>query len=218
MGSGVERRTRRSADGVDGRLSRTLRSRLAICEACLDLIEEGVLQPGAEQIAERAGLSRRSVFNHFSDLAELYDAVVEVSMQRSAPLLKKISCEAPLAERLGHFVEMRGQFFEANTPFTRALTAQSLVGPQSDQARRVALEALNRQVNDVERVFATELSALFDTDRDELVEALAAASNAPMWEYLRRSRGLSMTRSRSVMRRTLTAVLRDAGVEVGEAS
>ena len=218
MGTGVDRRARRSGDGVDGRLSRTMRSRLAISEACLDLIEEGVLQPGAEQIAERAGLSRRSVFNHFSDLAELYDAVVEVSMQRSAPLLKKISCDAPLVERIAHFVEMRGQFFEANTPFTRALTAQSLVGPESDQARRVALEALERQVNNVERVFAAELGTLSDSDRDEMVEAMAAASNAPMWEYLRRSRGLSMTRARSVMKRTVTALLRGAGVEVGEAS
>ena len=65
-----------AAQGLDGRQSRTARSRLAICEACLDLVQEGALQPSADQIAERAGLSRRSIFNHFADLAELYDAVV----------------------------------------------------------------------------------------------------------------------------------------------
>ena len=52
---------RRSAEAVDGRVTRTLRSRLAICDACLDLVQEGVLQPGADQIAERAGVSRRSI-------------------------------------------------------------------------------------------------------------------------------------------------------------
>lgn len=66
-------------------MDRLLRSRRAICDACLDLVQEGVLQPGAEQVAERAGLSRRSIFYHFRDLAELYDAVVEAGMQRCAP-------------------------------------------------------------------------------------------------------------------------------------
>ena len=42
--------------GLDGRQSRTARSRLAICEACLDLIQEGVLQPSADQVAETARL------------------------------------------------------------------------------------------------------------------------------------------------------------------
>ena len=88
----------RTIEGGDGRLSRTVRSRLAICEACLDLVQAGVLQPSADQIAERAGLSRRSIFNHFGDLAELYDAVVETGMQRCAPLLK----EVPLALPGGH--------------------------------------------------------------------------------------------------------------------
>ncbi|MEM7232854.1 MAG: TetR/AcrR family transcriptional regulator [Planctomycetota bacterium] len=62
-----------TAPVMDGRAVRTARSRQAICEACLDLIEEGVLQPSADLVCERAGVSRRSVFNHFRDLAELYD-------------------------------------------------------------------------------------------------------------------------------------------------
>ena len=77
-----------------------MRSRLAICEACLDLVQEGVLQPSADQIADRAGLSRRSIFNHFTDLAELYDAVFEVGMQRCAPLLVEISQDEPVHRRV----------------------------------------------------------------------------------------------------------------------
>jgi len=96
-----------SEAGVDGRLSRTMRSRLAICEACLDLVQEGVLQPSADQVAERAGVSRRSIFNHFADLAELYDAVVEVGMQRCAPLLEEIASSGPVAQRIERLVEVR---------------------------------------------------------------------------------------------------------------
>jgi TetR/AcrR family transcriptional regulator of autoinduction and epiphytic fitness len=204
----------RGAEVVDGRLSRTLRSRHAISEACLDLVQEGVLQPSADQIAERADLSRRSIFNHFADLAELYDAVAEAGMQRYAPLLKEISKDAPLSRRVDMLTEVRSNFFEAAAPFTRALTAQSLVGPADQQARRVSHDSLLRQKRDVERLFLSELDGLSPTVQQEVLEAMSAATSPLAWEYLRRSRGLSMTRARATMKRTLCALLRDAGVSI----
>jgi AcrR family transcriptional regulator len=199
--------------GLDGRLSRTARSRLAICEACLDLVQEGALQPSADQIALRSGVSRRSIFNHFADLAELYDAVVEVGMQRCAPLLDEISAEAPVSRRVERLVEARSKFLEATAPFTRALTAQALVGPAADQARRVSQDALRLQYQEVERLFRPELGGLPPPERAEIIEALSAATSPLQWEYLRRSRGNSMSRARAVIQRTLAAILRDAGVD-----
>ena len=194
----------------DGRQSRTVRSRLAICEACLDLVQEGALQPSADQVAERAGVSRRSIFNHFADLAELYDAVVEVGMQRCAPLLEEIPASEPLARRLDRWVEVRSKFLEATAPFTRALTAQALVGPAADQARRVAKYAVQLQHREVERLFGGELGELPAAERAEVLEAMSAATSPLQWEYLRHNRGLSVARTRAVMRRTLASILRDA--------
>jgi TetR/AcrR family transcriptional regulator of autoinduction and epiphytic fitness len=203
-----------AAEGLDGRQSRTARSRLAICEACVDLVQEGVLQPSADQIAERAGVSRRSVFNHFTDLGELYDAVVEVGMQRCAPLLEEISDQLPVERRVDRLVEVRSRFLEATASFTRALTAQALVGSAAKQAVRVSKDALRLQHQDVERLFQAELLDLEPTQRAEVLEAMAAAMSPLLWEYLRRSRGNSTTRSRAVMRRTLVSLLRDAGVDL----
>jgi AcrR family transcriptional regulator len=202
-----------AAEALDGRQSRTVRSRLSICDACLDLVQEGVLQPSADQIAERAGVSRRSVFNHFADLAELYDAVVEVGMARCAPLLETISEGESVRQRVERLALVRSRFFEATAPFTRALTAQALVGPAADQALRVSRDALRLQHKDVERLFQSELAGLSSPQRSEIVEALAAATSPLQWEYLRRSRGNSMARARAVMKRTLSAILRDAGVD-----
>jgi AcrR family transcriptional regulator len=206
--------THRAPESVDGRLSRTVRSRLAICEACLDLVQEGVLQPSADQIAERAGLSRRSVFNHFGDLPELYDAVVEAGMQRCAPLRKEISADEPIAHRLELFSDARSHFLEATAPFTRSLTAQALVGPAGEQALRVSREALGQQRQDVERLFGSELHGASSEVRLETLEAMSAATSPLHWEYLRRSRGLSLSRARAVMHRALAALLRAAGVEL----
>jgi AcrR family transcriptional regulator len=197
------------AEVLDGRQSRTARSRLAICEACLDLVEEGALQPSAEEIAERAGLSRRSIFNHFSDLAELYDAVAEAANQRCAPLLKEISDEQPIEHRIEQLVQVRSAFLEAAAPFTRALTAQILVGPAADQARRLSRDALRLQHQDVERLFRREVADLPSAERAEVLEALSAAMAPLLWEHLRRSRGNSMSRARGIMKRTLRSILLD---------
>lgn len=208
MARGATADTDRPA-GAEGRVAR---SRRAICEACLDLVQEGVLQPSADQIADRAGLSRRSIFYHFKDLAELYDAVNEAGMQRYHPLLVEIPPDRPLAERVALFADARAKFFEATAPVARALTAQVLVGSACDQAWRVSREALKRQRTDVERIFGPELEALPEAERGEVLEALFTAASPPQWELLRRSRGLSVVRARGVMVRTLSALLRDAGL------
>ena len=56
----------------DGRRLRSERSRQAILDAILELIEEGNLGPTAQQVSERAGVGIRSVFRHFSDMESLY--------------------------------------------------------------------------------------------------------------------------------------------------
>jgi AcrR family transcriptional regulator len=204
----------RTSVSVDGRLSRTVRSRLAICEACLDLVQEGVLQPSADQIAERAGLSRRSIFNHFNDLTGLYDAVFQVGMERCAPLQKRVSRDEPLQRRVELWTDARSKFLEATGPFTRALTAQALAEPTREQALRVSQEALRLQQKDVERLFQGDLDGLTTQERQEALEAVSAVTSPLTWEHLRHSRGLSMSRARGVMKRSLVALLRDAGAEL----
>lgn len=203
-----------AAERADGRLSRTRRSRLAICDACLDLVEEGVLQPSADQVAERSGLSRRSVFYHFSDLPALYDAVVEEGMRRCAPLLKEIPREGSARERVALLAEGRARFLEATTPFRRAMTASALVGPTRRQAVRVARDLLRAQRDEIAGLFDAELETLSPNEHAEVCEALSVAASPATWEYLRFSRGLPVARARAVMERSLIALLRDAGVEI----
>lgn len=201
----------RAAD-TDGRQSRTQRSRQAICDACLDLVQEGVLQPSADQIALRAGVSRRSIFNHFSDLTALYDAVVKTGLERCAPLLEELPLGLPVAERVARLTAMCARFHEATTPFRRAMTAQLLVGPFREQALRITRRLLREERDQIAALFRAELENLPADERGELIEALANAASPASWEHLRTSRGLSVERARDVMRRSAFALLRDAGV------
>jgi hypothetical protein len=123
--------------------------------------------------------------------------------------LKKISERAPIERRVEQLVQVRSKFLEATAPFTRALTAQALVGPAGDQAKRLSVEALRLQHEDVERLFQRDLAGLPSTERIEVLEALSAAMAPLLWEHLRRNRGMSMSRARGVMKRSLMSILRN---------
>lgn len=173
-----------------------------------------MLQPSADEVALRAGLSRRSIFNHFTDLAELYDAVLEAGIARCAPLLEEGSAEGPVAARVERLIDARARFLEATRPFAQAVTAQSLVGPEREQAIRVARHAQRLQHADLERLLGADLADLPEAERVETFECLSAALSPAIWDHLRHRRGQSIARARATIARSVRALLRDAGVSV----
>ena len=120
----------------------------------------------------------------------------------------------PHAKFNARIEEVRAKFLEATAPFSRALTAQALVGPASDEALRVSRETLRIAHREVESLFGPELGHLSAPDRAEALEAISASLSPLQWGHLRRSRGNSVARARGVVKRTLVSILRDAGVDV----
>jgi AcrR family transcriptional regulator len=51
---------------------RGARNRNYIMDAIFELIQEGLVLPTAEQIADRAGVGTRTVFRHFDDMESLF--------------------------------------------------------------------------------------------------------------------------------------------------
>ena len=60
------------ATDTDGRVRRGARNRDALVDALLGLLEDGIPKPTAREIAERAGVSLRTVFAHFDEVESLY--------------------------------------------------------------------------------------------------------------------------------------------------
>ena len=59
----------------DGRTARAERTREKVVDAVLELLDGGDVRPTAERIAKRAGVSERTVFQHFADREALFGAV-----------------------------------------------------------------------------------------------------------------------------------------------
>lgn len=189
---------------VDGRLARSERSRRAVVGALLDLFEAGELRPTAAQIAQRAGVSLRSVFQHFESLETLFAAAADLQMERLAPLLVPIPTDGPFAARLATFVTRRARVLEAISPVRRASLRSE---PFSNEVRTRLEKARARGRREVELVFATELATFAPGERRDVAAALGAAASWSTWEHLRRHQGLSVERTRRVLARMLASSL-----------
>ncbi len=188
----------------DGRAARAARTRDAIVEASIALVEAGDVRPTAPRIAARAGVSVRSVFQHFDDLPSLHTAVVQRVVERLSLLVVAVDPGLGLDARVDAFARYRAALLEAVTPFRRAAAVHGPFAPEIREAVARGNEFLRC---DVESTFSPELSGLPPAERRELLDALAATASWGMWDSLRAEAGDSASQARAVLRRTLHALL-----------
>lgn len=172
----------------------------------LSLIAEGDLRPTAPRIAERAGVSLRSVFQHFSDLDALFAEASDREISRISGRVQTIDPSGALADRVDAFIRQRARVLEQVTPARRAALLQEPTSPALIEIRDRLL-SLGRQ--EIERTFAPELDALRRDERAELLEALDAAAGWQTWEALRAHQGLTPEKARAVIARIVRALLNE---------
>src|SRR5262249_41539188 len=85
---------------IDGRVLRAARTRERIANATIDLIRGGESTPRVIDIARTAGVSTRSIFQHFDDTEALFAAVAQQVVEQLMPLAKPIEPSLPWDDRL----------------------------------------------------------------------------------------------------------------------
>jgi AcrR family transcriptional regulator len=191
---------------TDGRRARAERNRDAVVEAILDLLCAGVQHPTAEAIAERSGVSVRSVFRHFDDLESLHAAAVDRHSDRIRDLFEPPHADGSLASRIDALAARRSRLFEAMTPVRRVGERLRGRSPVIDERLAFARELLRDQVA---TLFAPELQREAGAARRDLLDAVEAATSWSNWNLLRTEQGCSVARARAVVTRTLTGLLHD---------
>lgn len=190
----------------DGRLLRGARTRGAIVQAYIDLLGSGERAPGAEQIARRAGVGIRTVYNQFRDLEDVRaEAGVLVRAQIEQYVLRDVPPGAPLQERLDLFIKGRVQLLETLAPYARSAQGRH---EESAELRRQRAALVEESQDELGRVFEPELARHGERERLRILHALHAASAWPAWSVLRDELDLDVAEAASVLRLTLTALLR----------
>lgn len=167
---------------VDGRRARSERSKQAIIDASLALMEEGNLIPTAQQISDRAGVGIRSFFRHFEDMDTLFATIDEQIRDNAEALFLGGDRDGTLEERILHAVERRadGYEIESNTILSTAAQLWRSKTLQKNYARYQ--RGLRKDLDD----WLPELKQLNRSER----EAVDAIASFEMWHRLRYHQGL----------------------------
>ena len=166
---------------VDGRVTRGERNREAIIDALLACYEAGSLRPSVPDVAARAGVSVRSVHNHFVDMEALRNEVAQRQWQRFALLIGP-------AATVEEFVDQRVALYEAVTPVRRAALVSLHDSPAI--ARNLAL---------VDRLLRRHLESTFPDARGDVVDALDLVTSWDAWNRLRVGQGCTVAKARRVV-------------------
>lgn len=188
-----------------GRGDRVARTRDAIVTSTLTLAQGGEVAPIVRDIAKAAGVSARTVFQHFADTAELYVAVLDrvLALIDHGP---ELNLQAPLDERISAIIAHRATHYDKLRPmWTFLATLQRRSTEAADKIRQ--MYSVNRE--QLAKSFGQELSALPADRNERLLNALTLALSPEGWVVLRERLGLSPDQAREEWLFVVKAIFND---------
>ena len=188
---------------TDGRVARGERTRRALAEAMISLLEDGDARPTARRIAERAGVSLRLVFHHFDDLDSILTAAVEIQEHRHWHHVQPVASTLALAERVARVVRQRVAVFQATAPVRRSAELFKDGSPVVAAELNRGREWLRNQLR---ATFAPELDLRRPAQAQVLLDCLEVTTSWETWEQLQRL-GRTPSACRRTMERLTFAVL-----------
>ena len=191
--------TRLEGQRIDGRTARSERTRNAIVEAHVTLIQDGDLRPTADRIARTAGVSLRALWSHFADMEALFAASGQRILEQRDTMFQPVPADLPLARRIEAYCHQRARLLEQIAP---AAKAASLKEPFSPALQGYRLAHVERVRDELRTLFAAELKG-----RPETLTALTAISTWPTWGTWRDAMGMAPEAARMHLELTVTALL-----------
>ncbi len=190
---------------TDGRRLRRALNREAVVDALLDLYREGNLRPGTDLIAERAGLSPRSLFRYFEDTDDLAGEAALRQQIRALPLVVlEVDADADFDERVRVLVEQRFRLFREIGNAALASRLRAPFHPRMAEALAGTRAFLRGQVR---TLFSHELEAMDDTRAEAVLAAADLLTGFESYQLLTDAQGRDPQQAKSLLVGSLTVLL-----------
>lgn len=183
---------------IDGRTQRGARNREAIIDALIGCYTDGLLMPSVQEVADRAGVSARSVHNHFVDIEALRIEVAQRQWASVAPLASFLDVEQPIAYRVQQIVDQRAAIFEQISPVRRAALLQLPESP-----------AIAARLVQADRAFRNQINRGFPEIHAEVLDVVDALLSWDTWNRLRQAQGMGIARAKRVLVRTVRTLVEE---------
>ena len=205
---GIEPPAEDAAQG-DGRTLRRTRNRQRVIVALLDLVHTGELDPSVADIADRAGVSHRSVFRYFEDINDLVRTAINHEVEKCLPLadIEDIG-QGPLERRIDAWVDSRLRLYSATFEVWRVAHHRAPTIPSVDEAMRMIAHMGRGRMR---TNFAPEIDALGSTG-DLVLDAGLMLTSFESYETQRRMFDHGTERIRQVWHLGLRSLFADAVV------
>ncbi len=187
---------------VDGRVERTSATRNNILAMTRELILEGMVDPTARQIAERAGITTRTLFRHFPDMESLYRSFIEAAEAQATAVMDESFPEGSpeqWQQLLQVVIDRRVRVYESLLPlYISAIWSKYRATP--GDARRY--KGTRRRRNRLKALLPEPIAS-----DPILFEAIDGLLGIDYWVSLRRDQRLSVSKSSAVLRLALEKLI-----------
>lgn len=178
----------------DGRIARRLGNRVRILDALFQLIREGTYHPTLKQVAARAGVTPRTLLNHFPDHGSLVLAAAQHGRRLAESTLPDLPNTGDPERRVRDFFRRASSFYDAFAAirWSTLTTTSTLPGFDPNKHKSVTWGRLSDRVGMLVSTMGVELSR--PTQR-----ALLLLTDPIAWRLLRIQQGLSRTDAAEAM-------------------
>ena len=175
----------------DGRRLRSVISQNIIVDAMMTLIQRGILEPTAQEVADEAGIGIRTVFRQIQDKENLFskmDEKVRATLQET--LKRATNPRGNLEERIEGLIELEAEIFENNLQFLRA----TLANKWKYNTLQKNYERNQRNIKSLLYSWIPELKNLSESQQT----LLTSVNSAGYWIELRENLVLSVTGAKNL--------------------
>jgi AcrR family transcriptional regulator len=192
---------------ADGRVARRLENRSRILDSLFALIRSGQPHPTLREIAERAGVTSRTLLNHFPDVGSLMLAAAARGKDFAYSEVPLISEHSNPETRVREFFRGAVNFYEAYSAVRwSVLTFPGEIGKlDTRQGKGVVLSLVESRVAELLSGFGVSL----EKDK-QLRQAVLVVIDPMAWRLLRVQQRVSRAEAADSMARCLIALARDA--------
>jgi AcrR family transcriptional regulator len=191
----------------DGRVARRLENRVRILDALFALIRNGRPHPTLREIAGKAGVTSRTLLNHFPDVGSLLLAAAARGRELAERDLPDVSDHPNPETRVREFFRAAVVFYEGYSAIRWAVLTFPGEIPTFDprQGKGVVLGMVESRVSELFSGFGVQLSS----DR-QLRQAALVMVDPIAWRLLRVQQKVSRAEAAESMARGVIALARDA--------